>query len=39
MERRGFFKTGAIGSVCEGSFEYALARGGVNKLNKIKGMI
>ena len=33
-------KDGEIGSAClKWSFEYALARGGVNKLHKIKGMI
>ena len=33
-------KDGQIGSAClKWSFEYALARGGVNKLHKIKGMI
>ena len=33
-------KDGEIGSAClKLSFEYALARGGVNKLHKIKGMI
>jgi len=33
-------KDGEIGSACiKSSFEYALARGGMNKLHKIKGMI
>ncbi|HIA91189.1 MAG TPA: glycosylasparaginase, partial [Candidatus Marinimicrobia bacterium] len=33
-------KDGKIGSACiKWSFEYALARGGENKLYKIKGMI
>jgi N4-(beta-N-acetylglucosaminyl)-L-asparaginase len=33
-------KDGEIGSAClKWSFEYALARGGMNKLHKIKGMI
>lgn len=33
-------KDGEIGSAClKWSFDYALARGGVNKLHKIKGMI
>ncbi len=33
-------KDGEIGSACiNGSFEYALAKGGENKLHKIKGMI
>jgi N4-(beta-N-acetylglucosaminyl)-L-asparaginase len=33
-------KDGEIGSAClKWSFEYALARGGVNKLHKIKGLI
>ncbi|MBC8322427.1 MAG: N(4)-(beta-N-acetylglucosaminyl)-L-asparaginase [Candidatus Marinimicrobia bacterium] len=33
-------KDGEIGSACiKGSFEYALARGGQNKLHKIKGLL